>query len=71
MCETRFSQVLLLLKHLFMKLASMTETFALAKVRAGSRPDWVRVMTLSLIVTGSFLLQGCLAGAWVALVAVD
>ena len=28
-------------------------------------------MTLSLVVTGSFLLQGCLAGAWVALVAVD
>jgi hypothetical protein len=31
----------------------------------------VRVMTLSLVVTGSFLLQGCLAGAWVALVALD
>ena len=28
-------------------------------------------MTLSLVVTGSFLLQGCLAGAWVALVSVD
>jgi hypothetical protein len=28
-------------------------------------------MTLSLVVTGSFLLQGCLAGAWVAMVAVD
>ena len=31
----------------------------------------MRVITLSLVVTGSFLLQGCLAGAWVALVAVD
>jgi hypothetical protein len=28
-------------------------------------------MTLSLVVTWSLLLQGCLAGAWVALVAVD
>ena len=28
-------------------------------------------MALSLVVTGSFLLQGCLAGAWVAAVAVD
>jgi hypothetical protein len=71
MCEARFSQALLLLKHLFMKLDSMTETFDLATVRAGSRRDWVRVMTLSLVVTGSFLLQGCLAGAWVAMVAVD
>ena len=26
----------------------------------------MRVVTLSLVVTGSFLLQGCLAGAWVA-----
>ena len=71
MCEACSSQALLLLKHLFMKLDSMTETLDLAKVRAGSRRDWVRVMTLSLVVTGSFLLQGCLAGAWVALVAVD
>ncbi|HEY6262361.1 MAG TPA: hypothetical protein VIW47_12260 [Nitrospiraceae bacterium] len=31
----------------------------------------MRVMTLCLVVIGSFLLQGCLAGAWVALVAVD
>ncbi|MGH8760489.1 MAG: hypothetical protein ACREVW_13415 [Burkholderiales bacterium] len=58
-------------QHHFMKLDSMTETFDLMAARAGSRPDWVRVMTLSLVVTGSFLLQGCLAGAWVALVAVD
>ncbi len=54
-----------------MKLASMTETFDLATAPAGSRRDWVRVMTLSLVVTASYLLQGCLAGAWVALVAVD
>lgn len=54
-----------------MKLDSMTETFDLRTVRAGSRRGWVRVMTLCLVVTGSFLLQGCLAGAWVALVSVD
>jgi len=71
MCEARFSQALLLLNHLFMKLDSMTETFDLVTARAGRRRDWVRVMTLSLVVTGSFLLQGCLAGAWVAMVAVD
>ena len=71
MCEARSSKAFLLLNHIFMKLASMTDTFDLATARAGSRRDWVRVMTLSLVVTGSFLLQGCLAGAWVALVAVD
>ena len=71
MCEARFSQALLLLKHLIMKLDSITETFDLATARAGSRRDWMRVMTLSLVVTGSILLQGCLAGAWVAVVAVD
>ena len=49
----------------------MTGTFDLATARAGSRRDWVRVMALSLVVTGAFLLQGCLAGAWVALVALD
>jgi len=54
-----------------MRLDSMTGTFDLATARAGSRRDWVRVMTLSLVVTGAFLLQGCLAGAWVALVALD
>jgi hypothetical protein len=31
----------------------------------------MRAITLSLVVTGAFLLQGCLAGAWVAMVAVD
>ncbi len=71
MCEARFSKALLLLKYLFMKLDSMTETLDLVTVRAGSRRGWMRVTTLSLVVTGSFLLQGCLAGAWVALVAVD
>jgi len=70
-CEARSSKALLLLKHLFMKLVSMTGTFDLAAARAGRQRDWVRVMTLSLVVTGSFLLQGCFAGAWVALVAVD
>lgn len=70
-CEARSSKALLLLKRLFMKLNSMTEPFDLAAARAGSRRDWLRVMTLSLVVTGSFLLQGCLAGAWVALVSVD
>ena len=71
MCEARSSKALLLLKHLFMKLVSMTESFDLATARAENRRDWVRIMTVSLILTGSFLLQGCLAGAWVALVAVD
>jgi len=70
-CEARSSKALLLLKHLFMKHDSMTNTSDLVAARAGSRRDWVRVMTLSLVVTGSFLLQGCLAGAWVALVSVD
>jgi len=55
-----------------MKLDSMTESFDLATGRAASlHNNWVRVITLSLVVTGSFLLQGCLAGAWVALVSVD
>lgn len=70
-CEARSSKALLLLKHLFMKHDSLTETSDLAAPRAGSRRSWVRVMTLSLVVTGSLLLQGCLAGAWVALVSVD
>ena len=60
-----------MLKYLFMKLAALTKTFDLATARAGNRRDWMRVITLSLVVTGSVLLQGCLAGAWVALVAVD
>ncbi len=71
MCEAHSSKALLLLKQLFMTLNSMTESFDLATARTGRRRDWVRVMALSLVVTGSFLLQGCLAGAWVAMVAVD
>jgi len=71
MCDARSSKALLLLKQLFMTLNSMTESFDLATARSGRRRDWVRVMALSLVVTGSFLLQGCLAGAWVAMVAVD
>jgi uncharacterized membrane protein len=71
MCEARYSKALLLLKQLFMTLNSMTESFDLATARTGRRRDWLRVMTLSLVVTVSFLLQGCLAGAWVAMVAVD
>src|SRR6185503_6306879 len=56
-----------------MKIDSRTHILNLAGARAGNRLgcDAVRVMTLSLVVAGSFLLQGCLAGAWVALVAVD
>ena len=71
MCEARSSKARLLPKHLFMKLDSITETLNPATTRAGRQRDWLRVMTLSLVVTGSFLLQGCLAGAWVALVSVD
>src|SRR5467141_865476 len=71
MCEARSRKAFLLLNHIFMKRACMTDTFDLGTARAGGRRDWVRVITLSLVVTGSFLLQGCLAGAWVALVAVD
>lgn len=54
-----------------MKLAPMTEPFDLATARAGIRRNSVRVVTFSLVVSWSFLLQGCLAGAWVALVSVD
>src|SRR6267378_1036531 len=71
MCEACSSKALLLPKQLFMTLNSMTESFDLATARTGRRWDCVRVMALSLVVTGSFLLQGCLAGAWVAMVAVD
>jgi len=54
-----------------MKFNSLPEPFDPATAQAGRRTDWVRVMTLSLVVTGSFLLQGCFAGASVALVALD
>lgn len=39
--------------------------------QVGEQGGWMRAITLSLVVTGAFLLQGCLAGAWVAMVAVD
>ena len=71
MCEARSSKARLLRKHLFVTLDSITEILNLATARAGRRSGWVRVMTLSLVLSGSFLLQGCLAGAWVAMVAVD
>src|SRR5678815_750465 len=71
MCEVCSSKALLLLKYLIMKHSSITERSGLTVARVGSRWDWPRVMTLSLVVTGALLLQGCLAGAWVAMVAVD
>jgi len=54
-----------------MVLDSKTNSFDRAAARASHRHGWVPVMTLSLVVAWSLLLQGCLAGAWVALVAVD
>jgi len=54
-----------------MTRAAMTTIFDLATAKTGNRCGWVRVMTLSLVVTGALLLQGCLAGAWVAAVTVD
>ena len=49
----------------------MTKACELEMVQSCSRLDYTRVITLSLVVTGSLLLQGCVAGAWVAAVAVD
>jgi hypothetical protein len=54
-----------------MKLDVLTNLFDLLTARAESRRDWIQVMTLILIVVVAFLLQGCLAGAWLAAVAVD
>ena len=54
-----------------MKFTVLAKVFDPATARAGDRQDWMRVMTLSLVVAGAVLLQGCLAGAWVAAVAVD
>ena len=65
------SKALLLLKYPFMKHDAMGNISDLGTVRAGKQLDWVCLITLSLVVTGSFLLQGCLAGAWIAAVAVD
>jgi hypothetical protein len=70
-CEAHFSMAFLLRKYLFMKLAPMTKASELEMVQSCSRLDCTRVMTLSLVVTGTLLLQGCLAGAWVAAVSVD
>lgn len=71
LCKGRSSKASLLLKQRFMTPDAMTETLDSATVRTGHWRGWVRVVTLSLVVTWSFLLQGCLAGAWVALVALD
>ena len=62
---------LLLLKELYMALGSRTNSFDRAAARTGSPHGWRCVMTLSLVVAWSLLLQGCLPGAWLALVAVD
>lgn len=59
-----------MLKDLFMAFASSGIIFDRATTGAGRRDGWVCVMTLGLVVAWSLLLQGCLAGAWVALVAV-
>jgi hypothetical protein len=71
LCEARFCTALLLRKHLFMQLASVTKASDLGMAQSGSRRDCMRFITLSLVVSGSLLLQGCFAGAWVAAVAVD
>src|SRR5215510_7595902 len=72
MCEARMSKAPLLRNYSFMKLVIMTFIFDLATVRAcNQRENWLRGFILSLVVTGSFLLQGCFAGVWVAAVAVD
>ena len=49
-----------------MKFTVLVKVFDPTTARAGNRQDWMRVMTLSLVVAGAVLLQGCLAGAWVA-----
>lgn len=66
-----FCTVLLLLTYVFMKFTALVKVFDPPTARAGNGQDWMRVMTLSLVVAGALLLQGCLAGAWVAAVAVD
>jgi hypothetical protein len=49
-----------------MKRGYRTESLDRMAPRTGNRRDWTRGMTLCLVAAGSFLLQGCLAGAWVA-----
>ena len=66
-----FCTALPLLAYVFMKFTVLVKVFDPTMARAGNRQDWMRVMTLRLVVAGAVLLQGCLAGAWVAAVAVD
>ena len=54
-----------------MKFMTLTKAFDAPTARDGNRQNWMRVMTLSLVMTGAFLLQGCAAGAWVAAMAVN
>ncbi len=54
-----------------MELSPMPKACDLGMVQSSNRRNYTRVITLSLVVTGAFLLQGCVAGAWVAAVAVD
>jgi hypothetical protein len=54
-----------------MKFTAIEKVFDPTTARVGNRRSWMHVMTLSLVVTGAFLLQGCAAGAWVAAMAVD
>ena len=49
---------------------SKNKSFGGASVRTACRPDWGRVITLTLAVAWALTLQGCLAGIWVAVVAV-
>ena len=54
-----------------MALGSTTGNVDHVVFRVASLRDWPRILTLGLVVAGGLMLQGCLAGAWVALVAVD
>lgn len=71
LCARLVCKVLALLIHHLMKRAVLMKASDPALVRAGNRRNWMHVMTFNLVVTGCLLLQGCLAGAWVAAVAVD
>jgi hypothetical protein len=54
-----------------MTLTPRIKACDLGMAQRGSGRDYTRVITLSLVVTGALLMQGCFAGAWVAAVAVD
>jgi hypothetical protein len=54
-----------------MKFMTLTRIFDATPARDGNRQGWMCVMTLSLVVSGAFLMQGCAAGAWVAAMAVN